>query len=168
MERVTPIHWIPIEAPGGLAIMARPRGGDLLDDEVRAWRTAGIDLVVSALEPLEQSFLELDREPDLCREHGIAFERFTMQDRTTPRLDEPTRIAIERLAGLVLEGKRVAIHCRMGIGRSGLICASTLVAMGLDPSEALLRVEAARGVPVPDTREQAEWVYDFATYRLGG
>jgi hypothetical protein len=145
---VTPIYWIPIEAAGGLAIMARPRGGDWLVDEVRAWRSAGINLIVSALEPLEESYLELEEQSTVCLEHGIEFERFTMMDRTTPRLDANTCEAIERLAELVREGSRIAVHCRMGIG-SGLLCASTLVALGLDPGEALLRVAAARGVQVP-------------------
>ena len=29
--------------PGSLAVMPRPRGGDWLEDEVRAWRTAGVE-----------------------------------------------------------------------------------------------------------------------------
>jgi protein-tyrosine phosphatase len=145
--------------------MARPQGGDRLADEVRAWRSAGIALVVSALEPLEETYLELERESSLCEEHGIGFERFSMLDRTTPHLGGATCAAIERLGAMIQDGARVAIHCRMGIGRSGLLCASTLITLGLDPGEALMRVTAARGVQVPDTRTQAEWVYDFAAFR---
>ena len=40
--------------PGRLAIVPRPRGGDWLEDEVRAWREAGVDIVVSALEADEE------------------------------------------------------------------------------------------------------------------
>jgi hypothetical protein len=45
------IHWIELPLTGRLAIAARPRAGDWLVDEVAAWRAAGIDLVVSLLEP---------------------------------------------------------------------------------------------------------------------
>lgn len=39
--------------PGRLAISARPRGGDWLPDEIRAWLRAGIDTVVSLLTATE-------------------------------------------------------------------------------------------------------------------
>jgi protein-tyrosine phosphatase len=163
---MTPINWIPLEVPGGLAVMARPRGGDLLQDEVRAWRSAGIDLIVSALEPMEESFLDLELEEETCVSQGIEFQRFPTMDRGVPPLDQKTRATIEELGRLVQDGRRVAIHCRLGIGRSGLLCASVLVTLGLDPEEAFRRVAAARGLPVPDTPEQVRWVHQFAASRI--
>ncbi len=54
------------------------------------------------------------------------------------------------------------IHCRAGIGRSGMLAACVLVKAGLDPEAALQRVSEARGCPVPDTEEQRAWVFAFA------
>jgi len=155
---VTTINWIQIETAGALGIMPRPRGGDWLIDEVRAWKTAGVDRVVSALEPLEESFLDLEPEEAMCREHGIAFDRFQVMDRSAPRRDEGSFRFVQGLAAHVAEGQKVVVHCRLGIGRSAMICAATLVALGLDSQEAFLRVEAARGLQVPDTADQIEWV----------
>src|SRR5713101_2898754 len=47
------IHWIDLPVAGRLAIMARPRAGDWLADEIAGWRAAGIDIVVNLLEPAE-------------------------------------------------------------------------------------------------------------------
>ncbi len=44
-----PVYWIEGVPTGKVAIVPRPRGGDWLEDEVRAWRAAGIDVVVSLL-----------------------------------------------------------------------------------------------------------------------
>ena len=38
-------YWIDGPWPGRLAIVPRPRGGDWLEDEVRAWRQVGLDNV---------------------------------------------------------------------------------------------------------------------------
>lgn len=64
-----------IEGPwkGGLAILSRPRGGDWLDDDVVAWKKAGIDVAVSLLTADEITSLSLEREPQLARHKGSRF-----------------------------------------------------------------------------------------------
>ena len=47
----TKVYWIAGPWQGRLGIVPRPRGADWLDDETRAWRDVGIDMVVSLLEP---------------------------------------------------------------------------------------------------------------------
>ena len=41
------LFWIPGHWLGKFAIIARPRGGDWLDQEVQALQSAGIDVLVS-------------------------------------------------------------------------------------------------------------------------
>ena len=53
------LFWIPGSWPGRLAIAARPRGGDWLEDEANGWRSAGIDMVVSRLGSEEAAQLNL-------------------------------------------------------------------------------------------------------------
>jgi protein-tyrosine phosphatase len=146
--------------------MPRPRGGDLLIDEVRAWKAAGVQVVVSALEPMEEAYLDLQEEEATCERLGITFRRFSLLDRSTPSVDSEASAFVQDLARLLQEGTKIVIHCRLGIGRSGMLCAATLVGLGHDPSDAFLRVQTARGMRVPDTREQMEWVFDLAP-RLG-
>ncbi len=54
----TDLYWIDGPWNGRLAIAARPRGGDWLDDEVGSWRQAGLDMMVSLLTPDEVAEFE--------------------------------------------------------------------------------------------------------------
>jgi protein-tyrosine phosphatase len=58
-------------------------------------------------------------------------------------------------------GNAVAVHCRAGIGRSSLIAACVLVLLGFAPGMAFDLIGKARGVKVPDTEEQRDWVDMF-------
>jgi protein-tyrosine phosphatase len=49
------------------------------------------------------------------------------------------------------------VHCRAGIGRSGIAAAAVLVSLGHEPRDVFAMVSKARGVSVPDTDEQIEW-----------
>ena len=51
---------------------------------------------------------------------------------------------------------------RQGIGRSGLLAAALLVSSSVDPDAAIRRVSDARGLPVPETAQQKEWITKFA------
>jgi protein-tyrosine phosphatase len=53
------------------------------------------------------------------------------------------------------------VHCRAGIGRSSLIAACVLVLLGLAPAMAFDRIGKARGLKVPDTEGQRDWVDMF-------
>jgi protein-tyrosine phosphatase len=155
-------YWIDTGQSGRLAILSRPRGGDWLEDEARAWSRAGFDTVVSLLEPDEAVGLDLAGEEQASQAAGVSFVSLPVPDRGVPE----SRQAVAELAGALAEavasGKRVGLHCRQGVGRSALLAACVLIALGVDPAAALARVAAARGLPVPETPEQRQWVMDFA------
>ena len=159
------LYWIKGLPKGGLAIMARPRAGDWLRDEISDWATENINVVVSLLEPEEVLELELGTEGDLCRERGIEFVSFPIPDRGVPASVPKTAELARRLATRMAEGRSVAIHCRAGIGRSALIAACVLVCAGIDAGTVLDRVTAARRLKVPDTDDQIAWLHHFAQYR---
>jgi protein-tyrosine phosphatase len=58
--------------------------------------------------------------------------------------------------------KKVAVHCRQGIGRSSLLSAAVLVAAGEDLDKAVNSIRDARGLEVPETTEQRKWLDQFA------
>jgi protein-tyrosine phosphatase len=157
----TELFWIPISTPGRLAIMPRPRGGDWLEDEVKAWRRAGIDVVVSLLMPDEISELDLGHEQSLCEANGILFRSFPIVDRDVPTSKTAVGELASELAQLLVEGKNIAVHCRQGIGRAALIAICVLVTTGVDADVAIERVSEARGCPVPETVGQRRFVADF-------
>ena len=63
-----------------------------------------------------------------------------------------------KLAGQIKEGGGVAIHCRAGIGRSGMMTCAVLAQLGMPVDDALKHIADYRGLRVPDTEEQADWL----------
>lgn len=153
-----------IEGPwrGKLAIVPRPRGGEWLEDEVLALQDEGFDVVVSLLTSDEMKDLDLNGEADLSRTHGLQFYAFPIPDLGVPDSLATAQKLLGTLDKALTAGKKVAIHCRQGIGRSGLVAASLLVLSGIDPETAFRRVSAARGLPVPETSEQQDWVVELS------
>jgi protein-tyrosine phosphatase len=154
----TQAYWIEGPWPGRLAILPRPRGGDWLADELRSWQKLGINAVVSALESSENEELELGREAQLCRDMGLTFVPFSIPDRGVPSSLSATHDFARHWESELASGTNIGVHCRQGIGRSSLLVASMLLTAGIDPAIAFKRIQAARGVPVPDTKEQRDWV----------
>jgi protein-tyrosine phosphatase len=153
------IYWIERASGGRLAIMARPRTGDWLRDEIAGWAAENINIVVSLLEPAEVAELQLGEEATLCREQGIDFISFPIADRGIPESLTDTAELVHYLAGEISGQKAVAIHCRAGIGRSAVIAACVMVMLGTEASSAFSLISDARGLKVPDTDEQRHWVY---------
>ena len=155
------IYWIPTDAVGRIGIMTRPRGGEWLDDEIRALRDAGTDVLVSLLEAHEVSELELESEESLCLRDGIDFISFPIPDRGIPVSRSAMADLIGGLRNSVLRGGGVAIHCRQGIGRSSMVAAIVLLSLGARPDGVFQLVSESRGCPVPDTGEQAQYALSF-------
>lgn len=156
------LFWIPELPAGQIAIMARPRGGDWLEDEVRAWRAAGVDVVLSLLEPDEVADLDLTLEGTHCQAHGIVLMTFPIVDRSIPSSKVAVVKLLHELAIAVGAGKNLAIHCRQGIGRAPLIAIGLLIEMGVQAESAIQRVSTARGCSVPETPEQRRWIQRLA------
>jgi protein-tyrosine phosphatase len=142
--------------------MAKPRGGEWLEDEIHALHREGVGMLVSALTKEEISELELTREGEICATAGLQFRNFPLPDRCVPNSMLDALSLASDLEEMLRGEKSVAIHCRYGIGRASLLAACVLTRGGVAVKEAFERIGAARGFPVPDTREQAEWVVNFA------
>jgi protein-tyrosine phosphatase len=162
------LHWIEFPAPGRIAITARPRADDWLEAEVAEWKASGLHVVVSLLEREEVSELGVQREAELCKANEIEFVSFPIPDRSVPEsLHDASKVASSIARGIA-DGRSIAIHCRAGIGRSSVIAACALICAGIDASDALTLIKDARGLNVPDTEEQREWVIAFGKAHRGG
>jgi protein-tyrosine phosphatase len=154
----TQLYWIDGPWPGRLALAARPRGGDWLPDEIAAWRKAGIDVIVSLLTRGENSALDLELEVVEAARAGMTFIGLPIEDRSVPPSDSEVASTLSRLDGALSSGKNAVIHCRQGVGRTGLIAAALLISKGMSADEAINALSAARGVAVPETAEQRRWI----------
>jgi protein-tyrosine phosphatase len=156
------VYWLREPEGVRLAIMPRPRGGEWLTDEIDGWKRLGVQTVVSLLEMHEVRDLDLADEPTVCQRANIQFVSFPIPDRGVP--SNPVEFAnlVAALEHQLRSGDSVAIHCRAGIGRSGLVGACVLSAFGIDPDSAFGMLSRARGVTVPDTDTQVAWVRKYA------
>ncbi len=155
------VYWTEGNYPGRIAIVPRPRGGDWLEDEVQAWSQAGLGVIVSLLTDDENADLGLMQEAEICRANDLMFFAFPVVDRSVPVSSPDLLNLLSKLEQLLTEGKNIGIHCRQGIGRSALLAASLMVLFGVEPDDAFQQLSVARGLPVPETPEQREWVVDF-------
>jgi len=151
------IYWIDYIQNGALGMMARPRGNDWLEDEIKKLKLADVKMVVSLLEEHEEAELQLTEEQEFCKQYDIEFVNFPIIDRGVPADPEAYLQLISRIEQQ-LENKKVAIHCRMGIGRTSVIAAGVLLKSGYGRDGVFEYLSSVRTLTVPDTKEQEEWV----------
>lgn len=156
------LYWLHESWPGKLAVSTRPRGGEWLGDDIASWKRAGISSVLSLLTPEEEGDLDLRDEASQVTAKGMEFTTFPIPDRQIPRSEANWAEVLERLTRCLSTGKNVLVHCRQGIGRSALVAVCLLVKRGMSPGAAVESVSAARGISVPETAEQRDWIDRYA------
>jgi protein-tyrosine phosphatase len=152
------VFWINSDSPGKLAIAARPRGDDWLEDDILNLKKVGVDVIVCLLEEDELQELGLAQEEPLCKSNGVTFISFPIQDYFVPESVSRTKEVCLELSEYLNQGKSVVIHCRQGIGRSSIIAAVVLKSMGMTINDALEKISKARKLPVPETAQQKSWL----------
>ncbi|MBI2892689.1 MAG: cyclin-dependent kinase inhibitor 3 family protein [Deltaproteobacteria bacterium] len=133
---------------------------DLGADLARLRDHYGADVLVSLIEDHE---LELLAIPDLfarATERGLVSIRLPIRDGSVPSSLEELRGLVGQILERVRSGETVVIHCRGGLGRTGLLAACCLVALGRAPGAAIAAVRRARHGTI-ETAEQEAWVHAF-------
>lgn len=157
------LFWIPGPWKGKLAIVTRPRGGDWLADEASGWKQAGLDTIVSLLEPHEMEELGLSQEAQAATEAGVEFVSFPIPDQGIPDSLEATQALLSELTEKLESGINLAIHCRQSIGRSGLLAVALLQASSISLESALQTASAVRNRKIPETAVQLNWLIHLDT-----
>jgi len=157
---VVPQRLLAGEHPNG-AGEAETRG------RLERLRDAGIDM-----------FVDLTA-PDECTDYqqllpsGTAYLRSAIPDMDTPEEHRQIHELQARIRGALLLDRNVYVHCRAGIGRTGLVIGCFLADEGLDGKRALKQLnrlwkQSARSKSwpkVPQTPEQAAYILDWPAYR---
>ena len=150
-----------IETPtkGSLFQMPKP-SGEWFRDDLQHYQMIGMDHIVSMLERDEAAELGLSDEGMHCEEVGLDFTSFPIPDRYIPELDEFSPI-VACLAQKLEGGQSIGVHCRAGIGRSGLLNCCILKTVGLTTKDAIHAVSESRGLKIPDTQIQIDFINAF-------
>jgi protein-tyrosine phosphatase len=155
------LYEIESGTPGRLATMAHPRGFDVIDGEMARLREADVDVVVSLQPADEQADVGLTGEADAARRAGLAYRHLPIADMGIPDDKAAAEIVSEIVADL-RSNRYVVVHCHAGIGRSSTIAAAVLIRLGVTPADACTTISAARGMRVPETQTQRNWLDHWA------
>jgi protein-tyrosine phosphatase len=158
----TLLHWVSGPWLGRLALAARPRGGDWLADEMAGWRRSGIDMVFSLHTREEERDLDLTKEREEVKARAMEFISFPIADCQVPASESSVRAILGKLDAELSSGRNIIVHCRQGVGRTGLVASCLLVAKGQEPEAAVNHLSTVRGIAVPETAEQRRWIDHYA------
>lgn len=131
-----------------LAGCARPDSEEALAELARR----GIGLIINLHEHLH--------DPALLARYGIEELRLPVPDFTAPA-PEQLEQGVAAIEQALAQGKRVAVHCGAGLGRTGTLLAAYLVHQGQAPEQAIARMRMARPGSV-ETPEQVAAVKAYA------
>jgi protein-tyrosine phosphatase len=84
--------------------------------------------------------------PEQCRQRGIEWFHLPIEDDQAPgsAFQSAWALSRERLKQLLGEGQNIAIHCKGGSGRTGLIAAQLLIECGMPLRAAIKQVQTLR------------------------
>jgi len=117
---------------------------DLPTDLRRLYRTYSTVILVTLLEPGERELLHIGTLLEEAASAGLEVIEFPFRDGGVPASHEGLAILVATILAASVEHRNVTIHCRGGLGRSGLVAAACLLAQGSAVASALGVVRASR------------------------
>jgi ADP-ribosyl-[dinitrogen reductase] hydrolase len=117
-----------------------------LGEDLKVIRDWGATTVVTLIEDDEFRLLGIEDLGATVRRHGMAWVHLPIRDVDVPddRFERAWAIDGPALHRRIDRGEGILIHCRGGLGRTGLVAGLILVERGVSPPEAIDRVRAAR------------------------
>jgi atypical dual specificity phosphatase len=90
---------------------------------------------------------------------GIDLHRFPIPDMSIVSVETMDEI-LAKIHEEIAFGKKTAVHCGAGLGRTGLVIACYLVSQGESGEESILRVRRLRPGSI-ETKEQERFILDY-------
>jgi ADP-ribosylglycohydrolase len=155
-------YWVE---PGRVLAGEHPDGGSDAATRRRtaALLAAGVRYFIDLTEP--------DELPDYrgLLPEGVGYQRFPMPDHSLPRSAAQMRGVQDALARLIAASGAVYVHCRAGIGRTGMTIGCYLREQGQEPLAALQQLNrlwqqnarAARWPSIPETQDQERYILEW-------
>jgi len=131
-----------------------PWNRDLVTD-LQAIRDWGASTIVTLIEEHEFNLLGLaDFEANVSS--AFRWHWLPVEDGGVPDVGFESRWAVAgaELRGRLVAGERLLVHCRAGLGRTGVVAARLLVEFGMTPRRALIAVRRARAGTVQTTLQE--------------
>lgn len=116
-----------------------------LNTDLGAIQEWGASTLVTLMEPHELEAFKVSALPESIPE-GLAHFTLPIVDGGVPdaQWERTWQQVGPQLRSSLRDGKRIVIHCRGGLGRTGIVTARLLVEFGMDPELAIKTVRKAR------------------------
>jgi len=176
------VHYVETGTAGRLGLTFAPgkydpnsRSGiwdrDVDADLERLRNHWNIDVVVTLIEDgtFECDEFSLLDIPDLLErvgEHGMESLWFPFRDCDVPQRRPDVDLLVCEIITKLKRGENIVVHCRGGLGRTGLIVACVLATLGATARTAIREVRKDRKRAV-ETKGQVRFVHNYAR-RLAG
>lgn len=120
--------------------------GESLYASLVTLKQAGASGIITLMPKAEMKRNAVTNLADLCAELGLAWFQCPIEDDHAPQADfasawQQYGAAVHQL---LKDGKKVAIHCKGGSGRTGLMAAQIMIERGVDKERVKQRVQALR------------------------
>jgi ADP-ribosyl-[dinitrogen reductase] hydrolase len=124
-------------------------------EAIQAW---GATVIVNLIEDHEMMDLEVQGTAQQLPA-GIDYLRLPIPDFGVPGPEWETQwqVASPQLLDRLRAGESILLHCKGGLGRTGMIAARLLVELGSSPEESIVAVRLARPGTI-ESREQEAYV----------
>jgi ADP-ribosylglycohydrolase len=156
--------------PGELLAGEHPSGASPEETRMRLGRllAAGIECFIDLTFPGEAP------PYDLVLPIGIEYLRKPIKDHALPEMPEHMREILDCIADALRSGRKVYVHCRAGIGRTGTVIGCMLAERGLSGDAALDELnrvwqQSLRSKSwdwIPETAPQATYVRNWTPERV--
>lgn len=134
---------------------------DLSADLDRLVETHGATVLACLVEDHELRGLGIPEFEGEAHRRGLDVRRLPIADGGVPTDLAALQAFCAGLAASARAGGVVVVHCRGGLGRTGMVGACTLVELGLTADQALHAVKGARGPKCPETEAQRGVVHAY-------
>ena len=140
---------------------------DLDSDLTRLIDVYDTDLLVSLVEDSELRAMRISHLASRIEALGpkMSLRRWPFRDAGVPASVDAASELVAAVLDAATAGRNVVIHCRGGLGRTGLVAACCLVARGRSARDAIADVRAVRPGAV-ETAEQEAFVARFEQSRV--
>lgn len=142
-----PFDILPLESGARLIFTPCPGTKSVpLTEAVATLKAAGTEVIITLMPLAELQTFGAALLPDICHEAGIRWLHLPIEDDAAPAEAFELGFARHKAELLVLMQTQstVAIHCRGGSGRTGLMAAILLLLAGGSLAEVITQVQSIR------------------------